>query len=244
MQNRKRYSPDDGSILVGERIRLGKQMAPDHPAILRCSQESKSALSFSPGFLAVPLHDSAVRWKFLLSDSGETCINYHLIDGERGTSDIFFHSRVVNLLFTIYSLAGSRESLSPSPCFSRVVPFYESTSDALACFQEPRSVAVCQRGVWKNIPSPDPDPDPDCISQHGLERATGSSHGWHVCTMSSPRSPDIDLMLAVTPPHPHRVFRAAAKLSAIMVKEIDFILSPSPFLAHQSGKILTGSDAI
>lgn len=30
----------------------------------------------------------------------------------------------------------------------------------------------------------------------------------------------------------------------MMVKEIDFILSPSPFLVHQSGTILMGSDAI
>ncbi|KAI4539892.1 hypothetical protein MG293_010287 [Ovis ammon polii] len=38
--------------------------------------------------------------------------------------------------------------------------------------------------------------------------------------------------------------RATAKLSVIMVKKIDSILSRSPFLAHQSGKILLGSDAI
>lgn len=50
-------------------------------------------------------------------------------------------------------------------------------------------------------------------------------------------------MLIFLPPPPYHVFRATAKHSGIMVKEIDLIL-PHAFLAHQSGKILMGSDAI
>lgn len=44
-------------------------------------------------------------------------------------------------------------------------------------------------------------------------RATGNSHNWSACTGSSRGSSDIDLTLTTTPPYPHDVFRATAKLS-------------------------------
>ncbi|KAG5204752.1 hypothetical protein JEQ12_019197 [Ovis aries] len=65
--------------------------------------------------------------------------------------------------------------------------------------------------------------------------------------VSAQRAPGRDPSLIEArhhPIHPHNGFRATAKLSVIMVKKIDSILSRSPFLAHQSGKILLGSDAI
>lgn len=45
---------------------IGQVSALDHPAVPLCSQESNLALSCSPGFLAVRLDDSTVRWKFLI----------------------------------------------------------------------------------------------------------------------------------------------------------------------------------
>lgn len=65
--------------------------------------------------------------------------------------------------------------------------------------------------------------------------------------VSAQRAPGRDPSLIEArhhPIHPRNGFRATAKLSVIMVKKIDSILSRSPFLAHQSGKILLGSDAI
>lgn len=45
---------------------IGQASALDHPAVPLRSQESNLALSCSPGFLAVRLDDSTVRWKFLI----------------------------------------------------------------------------------------------------------------------------------------------------------------------------------
>ena len=131
----------------------------------------------------------------------------------------------------MYFLSGSTEVLFP-----RVVTFYESTSDTLASFQEPRSGAVCQDCVPVNVPPS----HPQCVSQRGrpVTVMTGVSAQW------VPWEPWRWFNAHHHPSQPHNVFRATAKLLVMMVKEIDFIFSPSPFLVHQSGKILMGSDAI
>lgn len=54
----------DYTILVESKERVSWGKWPPSPTDLLCSQEPKSALSCSPGFLAVALDDSTVRWKF------------------------------------------------------------------------------------------------------------------------------------------------------------------------------------
>lgn len=131
----------------------------------------------------------------------------------------------------MYFLPGSREGLSPLPIF------LELGHSMKAALQTPLHLSG----------SPDPSSvSGTCVqafivvtlSVRACWRTTGNHHYW-ACLHPPPPSPDIDLMLS---PSLH-IFRAEAKFSVIKVKEIDFILSPPPFLVHRSGKIM-GSDAI
>lgn len=127
------------------------------------------------------------------------------------------------LSVTTHVLRGSREGLFLPLFSSGVVTFHESST------LMPRTI----------VRSPDPGL---CVRDvHGGQLMTVITGG--ACAVSPPGSPDIDLMLIFPPPPPYHVLRATAKHSVIMIQEIDFIL-PHPFLAHRSGKILMGSDAI